>query len=253
MTTQEMHQPTTDYRLFRLSATLLFAGEFLSIVVGIFHPSHENANDHAAAFAEYATSKYWTAIHFGQFVGMAIIIAGLLTLFLAFNIRSGMAGWAGRIGTVMAGISLGLYGILQAVDGVALKQAVDAWVKAPDAEKAARFASAEVIRWLEWGSRSYQSFMLGLSFILFAIMVISLGRTPRLLGYVMGLSGLAYIMQGFVLGSEGFSASNSVPQLMGYILVVVWSIWLLIIAWRMKGSVDAIQQVPETNALAAPQ
>jgi hypothetical protein len=57
-------------------------------------------------------------------------------------------------------VALGLYGVLQAVDGVALKQAVNAWASAPEAEKAARFASAETIRWLEWGTRSYQSFML---------------------------------------------------------------------------------------------
>ena len=42
-----------------------------------------------------------------------------------------------------------------AVDGVALKQAVNAWASAPVAEKAARFASAEAIRWIEWGARSY--------------------------------------------------------------------------------------------------
>jgi hypothetical protein len=35
------------------------------------------------------------------------------------------------------------------VDGVALKQAVNAWVDAPEAEKAARFAAAEAMRWLE--------------------------------------------------------------------------------------------------------
>ena len=43
-------------------------------------------------------------------------------------------------------MALGFYGVLQAVDGVALKQAVDAWVNAPEADKAARFASAEVVR-----------------------------------------------------------------------------------------------------------
>jgi hypothetical protein len=79
------------------------------------------------------------------------------------------SSWAARFGAVSAGVTLALYGVLQAVDGVALKQTVDAWVRAPDAEKAARFASAETIRWLEWGVRSYQSFMLGLAFILFAI------------------------------------------------------------------------------------
>ena len=36
--------------------------------------------------------------------------------------------------------TLALYGVLQAVDGVALKQAVNVWASAPDAEKAARGA-----------------------------------------------------------------------------------------------------------------
>jgi sulfite exporter TauE/SafE len=124
------------------------------------------------------------------------------------------------------------------VDGVALKQAVDAFVTAPDAEKAARFASAEVIRWLEWGVRSYQSFMLGLSLILFAIVIVSTARIPRPIGYLIALSGLSYIVQGWVLGSEGFSAANSSPTLLGNVLVVAWSIWLLAFALRMKAPVE---------------
>jgi hypothetical protein len=139
---------------------------------------------------------------------------------------------AGRVGSV-------LYGVLQAVDGVALKQAVDAWVSAPETEKAARFASAEAIRWLEWGVRSYHSFMLGLSFVLFASAIVRTARMPRPLGYLMGLSGVAYIVQGYVLGSKGFSSTNTAPQLVAYILVFVWSIWLLIIAWWMKELGDA--------------
>ena len=81
------------------------------------------------------------------------------------------------------------------MDGVALKQAVDAWASAPDAEKTARFASAEAIRWLEWGVRSYQSFMLGLTFVLFATVIVWTAGTARAIGYLMGLSGLAYIVQ----------------------------------------------------------
>ena len=55
----------------------------------------------------------------------------------------------------------------------------------------------------------------------------------------MGLSGLAYIVQGWVLGSEGFSATNRVPTLLGNILVLILSIWFLIVAWRTKESVKA--------------
>jgi hypothetical protein len=43
-----------------------------------------------------------------------------------------------------------------------------AWTNAPDAEKAARFASAEAVRWVEWGMRSYHNFALGLALLLFA-------------------------------------------------------------------------------------
>ena len=222
-----------DRTLFRLSATLLFVGELLSLVAGFFHPDQAPANDHHAAFAGYAASVHWTAIHLGQFVGMAVIITGLLALFFALNVQAGAPAWIARLAALVAAVTLALYGVLQAVDGVALKQAVDAWASAPDAEKAVRFASAEAIRWLEWGVRSYQSFMLGVTFLLFAIVIVWTARTSRAIGVLMGLSGLAYLAQGWVIGSEGFSATNSVPTLAGIVATLVWSIWLLISAWRM--------------------
>jgi hypothetical protein len=228
------NQGMADRGLLRLSATLLFVGLLLYVLAGLFHPGREPANNHAAVFAEYASSGTWTAVHLGQFAGMAVVIAGLLALFFALNARSGAAGWAGRFGAVAAIVTLGLYGVLQAVDGVALKQVVDAWVSAPEAEKAARFASAEAIRWLEWGVRSYQSFMLGLSFALFGAVIVLTARTPPPIGYLMALSGLAYLVQGWVIGSEGFSAGNTALILLGYVFWLSWSIWLLIIAWRMR-------------------
>ena len=228
-----------DRTSLRLSATLLFVGVLFSLLVGFFHPGREDANNHSAVFAEYAASANWTAIHLGQFVGIAIIIAGLLVLFFALNVHAGTPGWAARFGAVSAVVALALYGVLQAVDGVALKQTVDAWVRAPEAEKAARFASAEAIRWLEWAVRSYYSFMQGLAFVLLATVIVLTVRPLRPIGYLMGLSGLTYFVQGWVVGSEGFSASNTVPTLLGYILIVVWSIWLLIVAWRMQESVEA--------------
>ena len=228
-----------DRMLLRLSATLLFLGELISLVAGYFHPDQAPANDHHAAFAGYAASVHWTAIHLGQFVGMAVIITGLLTLFFALNVRAGAPAWIARLAALVAAVALALYGVLQAVDGVALKQAVDAWASAPDAEKAVRFASAEAIRWLEWGVRSYQSFMLGVTFLLFAIVIVWTARTSRAIGVLMGLSGLAYLAQGWVIGSEGFSATNSLPTLVGIVATLVWSIWLLISAWRMQASVEA--------------
>lgn len=155
-------------------------------------------------------------MHLGQFAGMGLIIAGLLVLYFALELPDGGAAWVARLGAVSAGVALALYGVLQAVDGVALKQALDAWVSAPEAEADARFASAETIRWVEWGVRSYQSYMLGLALVLLGSALALSARLPRAVGYLMGLSGLAYIVQGWVLGSEGFADTNTFAILAGY-------------------------------------
>src|SRR5215217_6466125 len=147
----------------RLSAWLLLVGQLLYILVTQFHAGGD-ANNHPAIFAEYAGSGIWTAVHLGQFASMAILLGGLLALLFALDVQAGTARWAGRFGAASSTATLALFGVLQAVDGVALKQAVNAWASAPDAEKAARFASAEAIRWLEWGMRSYQNFALGIAF-----------------------------------------------------------------------------------------
>ncbi len=223
-------------RALRVPATLVFVGVLLSLMAGFFHPDRAPANDHPAAFAEYARSDAWIAVHLGQFVGMMLIIAGLVALFLVLSARPGRSVWAGPFGAVAAVLALGLYGVLQAVDGVALKHAVDAWATAPQAEKVARFASAETIRWLEWSVRSYHSYLLGASFLLYGAVVARTAGVPRPIGYLMGLSGLAYIAQGWVIGSEGFSAANAAPTLAGIVLVLTWSVWLLVAAWQKGGS-----------------
>ena len=130
--------------------------------------------------------------------------------------------------------ALALYAALQAVDGVANKQADVAWVSAPDAEKAARFASAEAIRWVEWGMRSYHAFALGLALLLFAAAVVRTAWVPRPIAYLMGLSGLTYLAQGWVLGSEGFSPTHTILIVLAWVLTLAWMIWLVVVARRMQ-------------------
>jgi hypothetical protein len=218
----------------RLAAVLILAGVLVTAIAGFLHPEGADANDHRTIFAIYAASQSWTAVHLGQFVGMMIITFGLMALFFALDVRSGVGLWLNRFALLSAGAALALYGVLQAVDGVGLKQAVNAWALAENGDKAARFAAAETVRWLEWAVRSYQSFVFGLALILFGAVIAVTGRVSRPIGYLMALSGLCYVAQGWIIGSTGFSSANQIPTLLGIGLILIWTVWLLIAALRKK-------------------
>src|ERR1043166_4095139 len=221
--------------LLRLSAALLLLGQILYVVVTLLHTGGP-ANDHPVIFAAYASSSSWAAVHVAQFACMALLIAGLLALAFALDHEGGTSSLVGRLGAASAVVALALEGALQAVDGVANKQADLAWVNAAELEKAARFASAEAIRWIEWGMRSYQAFALGLAFLLFAAAVVRVAYVPRPIRYLMGLSGLVFLVQGWVAGTEGFSPMMSNAIILAEVVEVVWMIWLAVAAWRMQAS-----------------
>jgi hypothetical protein len=222
-----MDNTSVDRASLRGSATLLLAGQLLYVVVTLFHTGGD-ANNHQAIFAAYAASSMWTAVHVAQFVCIAIFLAGLMALSFALEPRAGTANWAARFGAAAAAVTLALYGAVLAVDGVALKQAVDAWASAPDVEKPARFATAEAIRWLEWGMRSYENFTLGLSVLLFAVAIARAAPIPRAIAGLMALSGIAYLLQGWTAGSEGFSETHTIAIVATEVLNLAWMVWLLV-------------------------
>lgn len=193
-----------DRKSFRTSAALLVGGELVFIGAGLFHPAHEAANDHPAAFTEYAHSDAWEAIHTGQFVGIALIMAGLVALYSALD-ASFRRATLSRLAAVGAVVTVALYGVLQAVDGVALKQAVDAWQHAGGSVDSATFSSAETVRWLEWAVRSYEQLVQGTTLILFAVVIIKMVPVSRVIAYLAAVAGTAYIVQGAVIGADGFS------------------------------------------------
>jgi hypothetical protein len=226
-----------DRMSLRVSAMLLLVGQLLYVVITLLHTGGE-ANHHPAIFAAYAGSEIWTAVHVGQFACMVIMLGGLLALFSVLDVQAGTPSLVGRLGAASATATLALYGAVLAVDGVALKQAVNAWANAPEAEKAARFASAETMRWLEWGTRSYENFTLGLA-VLLAAAAVRRARLPRPIAYVMGLAALTYVVQGWFAGVEGFSPTHTFAIVTAEGLNAVWMTWLLVVAWRMPQSKPA--------------
>lgn len=214
----------------RCPAGLLITGQLLYIGVTQLHAGGD-ANDHHQIFEHYAENGIWGLVHIGQFLAIALLVAGLVLLRRAMEGRSARADGLLQLGAHAGLVALALYGALQAVDGVALKQAVTAWIGAAQSEQAARFASAETIRWLEWGMRSYHDFALGLSLSLFGATIVATASVPRAIGGLMLLSGLSYFGQGWVAGTEGFTAAQSIGIVAAWVVCVSWMIWLAIYAW----------------------
>jgi hypothetical protein len=169
---------------------------------------------------------------------MAILLAGLFALFFALDDQAGPGRWAARFAAASTVATLALYGVVQAVDGVALKQAVNAWASAPEAEKAARFATAEALRWLEWGTRSYQNFALALSLLLFATALARTALIPRPVAPLMALSGLTYVAQGWIGGTEGFTHLHATVIVLSWVLNLPWMSWLIVASSRPQRLIE---------------
>jgi hypothetical protein len=233
--------------LLRVSAALVLLGEVLVTVIVLYvHPA--SGPTEKSVFTAFAASGDWAAIHLGQFAGMALILAGLLLLFFALGLSEGAPRWVGFFGAVSAGVALALNGVLFAVDGVANKQAVDAWASASAAEKATRFADADTLRWLEIGTSSYLAFMMGLALVLLGIAIVWTAWVPRPIGILMGLSGLAYFVQGWLFGTTGFTSATTLPTNAAYTLLFVSMVWLLIVAWLRKAPAQSAPQVGRPRA-----
>jgi hypothetical protein len=225
-----------DRKLLLFSAVLMIAGTAVYWVAQWYH--EERGVTPNEVFTAYSNSNTWTLVHAVQFAGSGIVIFGLLALFFALNINSGIRGLVNRFAAASAVVAFALNGILYAVDGVALKQAVDAWVSAPASEQPANFAVVQGIRGVEWGIRSYVFLATGLTLVLFAMVIISTRRIPRPIGYIMGFTGLAQIYGGYGYGTGYTSISHFVtPNVAIYwTLIFVWTIWLLVSAYWMKSS-----------------
>lgn len=188
--------------LLRLAGGLLVGGFVVNFVATQFHPSG-GENNHPVIFAKYAASDPWVGVHVGQFAGVLVALGGFLVLYRALALREEVPLLA-RCALGATVITAAIWAALQAVDGVALKHAVDAWAQTSGPEKRIRFADAETVRWMEWGLQSYFRLLLGLTIVLFGVAVALTGVVARWLGWVAVLSGLLYMAVGVAVGYSGF-------------------------------------------------
>jgi hypothetical protein len=217
----------------RIGAIALPLGVILLFAATAVHPSEEDVMDNTAVFREYAQSQGWIAIHFAQWVAALLFFGGLVALYFAMAPRREGPTVLARFG--LTGVVLTAAGItmLQAVDGVALKWAVGAWVDAPADQEPSTFAAALTLRWTEYALQSYSNILLGLTLIFFGLAIAFSNAYARWPGWVAAAAGVAWIVHGLMVAYIGLF--HSAPRGVALALTAAWAAVMAVLMWRSVG------------------
>jgi hypothetical protein len=240
--------------MLRMGSVAFLAGLAFAIVSTIiFHPTGtgEELMNNPFIFAVYAEDDLWIASHIGQFAGILLIYAGgFVALFrLLSRPESGsttVASALARFGLVTAILTASAFTILQAVDGIALKIAVDTWYAIPsptsssevgdsgggEGEKAMVLRVAEGIRWTEWGIQAYYRMLQGAVALIFGVAIVKSAVLSRWIGAVGIAAGAVGIAAGVVVAYVGFSSVRDPVADLSTLILYPWLVILGIFMWR---------------------
>jgi hypothetical protein len=234
--------PDFERSILRMGSIAFLAGMVIFLVSTILHPGREDPTNHPLVFAEYAEDELWVASHIGQFAGgMLAFAGGFIALFrLLSRSESGITSalaWMGLAATIAAGSALA---VLQAVDGIALKIAVDTWyaiAPSPSAddrgEKAIAFRVAEGIRWTEIAANSFFRILQGSVGIIFGVAIAVSAKTlSRWIGALGVFAGVATIILGVRVAYVGFATVGSIEDTVSTWTYLAWVVILGIFMWR---------------------
>ena len=233
----------------RIGAVVLPVGVVLIAVAEYFHPSREDPMDFPTVFREYASSRIWTSVHLGEYFGFLLLLGGLVALYYSVSARPGPGVRIVPFGFASVVITAASFTVLQAVDGITLRYAVHNWVSAPAAQKTAAFAAAEVARWTEIGMNGLSYFLVGLTLLLFGLVIAFSSDYPRWAGVIAVVSGAAFAYDGaVVVAYEGFVPD--IVKVVGLLLVAVWAFVMAALLWRNGGRRRVARLAPDLESRA---
>lgn len=225
----------TESQMLRVGGIAAISGALLLFLSTLLHPLEADPNDPVAAFQEYAGDNLWVASHLGQFLGIAVLVVGLFIL-TRWLVDTEASFWA-RVGAAGATATLTLMAALQAVDGIALKVMVDAWVAAPPSEKPMAFQAALAVRQIEIGLASMVGLVFGITTAIYGLVVARCGRLPTWLGWVAVGAGILTALAGIVMAYTGFSELAMNLSMPASFVLILWVITIGILMYRRAGEV----------------
>ena len=204
------------------------------------HPLGADPNEPEAAFAEYAADSLWVGSHLGQFVGTAVLAVALVAL--ATTIEAGKAAAWARIGLVGVSASVAVAAALQAIDGVALKFAVDRWAQAGGEARTLAFEAAFAVRQIEIGFASLLSLTFGLTVALFGVSLLLSPHFASWTGWLGLVSGGSTAAAGIAQAYTGFSSLAMSLSMPASFLLLIWVIVIGVRLWQLAPELRRVER-----------
>lgn len=213
---------TTSRASERLGGALALAGAAVLLAATLLHPATADPADPVAAFAEYAASDIWVAAHLAQFVGYALLGSALVAF--SATLGEGYPAVIGRIAAAGAVVMIALAAALQAVDGVALKVAVDRWAVAIGDARTRAFEAAFAVRQVEVGLAALLNLAPGMTLLTLSAALLGARRYPRWFGLLGIVGALGAVAAGYAYATAGFDSGAMTASMVSSVLLLLWAL-----------------------------
>jgi hypothetical protein len=229
----------TEKYLLKIGAVTYLLGLILVFVTESLHPHRQPPSDSQLAFSEYAHNVNWSEIHVAQFFAILLLLLGFISLYKYLRSDDGLTAAFAWLGVLCATVTIGIFALLQAIDGFTLRFVIDRWMHAATPEKISAFRIAEAIRWIEIAFNGYFRIMLGVVLLLYGLSLSFTKLFPKWLGWLAIIAGIGSVMHGLQIGKLGFSPYVGPWGIISLLLQVVWVLIMVVLMWRKSTTIKS--------------
>lgn len=219
-----------DKALLRLGAVSAVAAAILAAIVNLAHPRVADYSSPDSFLRVMAASNIWVTDHLGIVLAVLLYLGGLTAIYR--SITTGKAAAWARLGFAGAMVGIATQLVWASMDGIAMKWIAQAWITAPEGEKAMAFRiAAATLRVTSALSAMWIIVLFGATHLLYGIAILSGSTYPRWLGWVAVIGGAGALVTGVLQSYQGLTAL--LVNVLLPIFASLLTLWLLVMGIRL--------------------